>query len=210
MFKNIFDKFLAFILLIFLSPIFLITGVLILIFLGSPMIFKQERVGYKNKIFKFYKFRTMNNLKNSNGDLLPDDQRLTKFGNFLRKSSLDELPQLINILKGQMSFVGPRPLLIDYLPLYSAEQIRRHSVKPGITGWAQINGRNNLSWDEKFLLDIWYVDNKNFLLDLKILFLTFYKVLAHKDTSAEGHATMPRFMGSELDNSNQVRKIDLL
>jgi len=202
MLKTIFDKSLALVLLIILSPVFIFTAALVFFNLGSPIIFSQPRVGYKNKIFKFYKFRSMKNGVDSNGNLLPDDQRLTRFGNFLRRSSLDELPQLINILKGNMSFVGPRPLLVDYLPLYSAEQIRRHSVKPGITGWAQINGRNNLSWEDKFLLDVWYVDHQSFVLDIKILFLTFYKVLARKDTSAEGHVTMPRFMGSELDKNS--------
>ncbi len=210
MLKTIFDKSLALFLLIIFSPVFILTAGLVFLKMGSPIIFSQPRVGYENKIFKFYKFRTMKNSKDNQGNLLSDAERLTSFGKFLRKSSLDELPQLWNVLKGEMSFVGPRPLLIDYLPLYSAEQIRRHSVKPGITGWAQINGRNSITWEDKFLLDVWYVDHQSFLLDLKILWLTFWKVLSSRGTSADGHATMPKFMGSELNNSSQIRKNDLL
>ena len=200
MLKSIFDKSLALFLLIILSPIFVFTACLVSLKLGSPIIFSQPRIGYDNKVFKFYKFRTMKNLKDNQGNLLSDAERLTKTGIFLRKTSLDELPQLWNVLKGQMSFVGPRPLLVEYLPLYSAEQIRRHSVKPGITGWAQVNGRNSLAWEDKFLLDVFYVDHQSFLLDLKILWMTFWKVLSSRGTSADGHATMPKFMGNEDDD----------
>lgn len=203
MLKNIFDRSLALFLLILLSPLFLLIYFLVFIFLGSPIIFSQDRPGLNQKIFKFYKFRTMRNslYDPTSGQLLPDQARLTKFGTWLRKTSLDELPQLWNVLKGELSFVGPRPLLAEYLSLYSVEQRRRHSVKPGITGWAQINGRNQISWDEKFLLDIWYVDHQSFFLDLKILWLTAWKVLRRADTSAKDHATMPKFTGSSCEEN---------
>lgn len=164
--------------------------------IGNPIFFKQLRPGLGAKPFYIYKFRTMSNEKNSQGHLLPDAQRLTILGRFLRASSLDELPSLFNVLKGDLSIVGPRPLLMEYVPLYSAEQARRHEVKPGITGWAQVNGRNAISWEEKFKLDIWYVDNQSFWLDIKIILLTIKKVLLRDGISAEGEATMPKFTGS--------------
>jgi len=164
--------------------------------LGSPAFFRQTRPGMRGQPFNMVKFRTMTDARGANGELLPDADRLTPFGRFLRASSLDELPELWNVLKGDMSLVGPRPLLMDYLPLYSTEQSRRHEVRPGITGWAQINGRNALSWDEKFKLDVWYVDNQSLWLDIKILWLTMRKVLVRDGISAAGEATMPRFVGS--------------
>lgn len=177
-----------------------IVGLLVRVYLGKPILFSQVRPGYKGNPFKVYKFRSMTDAKDASGNLLPDDIRLTSFGQFLRRSSLDELPQLINVLRGDISLVGPRPLLMEYLPLYSSEQMRRHDVKPGITGWAQINGRNAITWDEKFKLDIWYVDHFSFWLDLKILFLTFKKVVKKEGISAQGVVTMPRFMGNQLGN----------
>jgi sugar transferase EpsL len=164
--------------------------------LGSPVIFKQMRPGLNEKPFYMYKFRTMTDQKDSQGKLLPDEVRLTAFGQFLRKYSLDELPQLWNVIKGDISLVGPRPLLMSYLELYTEEQKKRHNVRPGITGWAQINGRNAISWDDKFKLDVWYVENQNFLLDMKILFSTFLKVVKSDGISNENHVTMPVFQGS--------------
>ncbi|KQX39178.1 sugar transferase [Variovorax sp. Root434] len=164
--------------------------------LGSPAFFRQTRPGLHGRPFNMVKFRTMTDARGVDGQLLPDADRLTPFGRFLRASSLDELPELWNVLKGDMSLVGPRPLLMDYLPLYSAEQSRRHEVRPGITGWAQVNGRNALSWDEKFKLDVWYVDHRSLWLDIKILWLTVRKVLVRDGISAAGEATMPRFLGS--------------
>ena len=165
--------------------------------MGAPIIFKHQRPGLHGKLFTFYKFRTMINTKNSDGDLMPDKNRLTLLGLFLRKTSLDELPSLWNVLKGDMSLVGPRPLLMEYLPLYTKEQARRHEVKPGITGWAQINGRNAISWEEKFNLDILYVDNRSFWLDLKIIFLTIFKVLRQEGISQSEHTTMEKFHGTK-------------
>ena len=164
--------------------------------LGSPAFFRQERPGLKGRPFNMVKFRTMTNELSTDGQLLLDADRLTSFGRFLRASSLDELPELLNVLKGDMSLVGPRPLLIEYLPLYSVEETRRHDVRPGITGWAQVNGRNALSWQEKFKLDVWYVDNRSMWLDLKILWMTLRKVVMREGISAAGDATMPRFTGS--------------
>lgn len=181
--------------LILFSPIMLLITILIYINLGSPVIFKQLRPGLHGKPFYIYKFRTMKDLRDENGNLLPDGQRLTQFGAFLRSTSLDELPELINVLKGDMSLVGPRPLLMEYLDRYTPEQARRHEVKPGITGWAQINGRNAISWEEKFKLDVWYVDNWSIWLDLKIMAITLIKVLKREGISAEGHVTMPEFKG---------------
>lgn len=168
--------------------------------LGSPVFFRQIRPGLHGRPFQMVKFRTMTDACTADGQLLPDVERLTAFGRFLRASSLDELPELWNVLKGDMSLVGPRPLLMDYLPLYSPEQLRRHDVRPGITGWAQINGRNALSWDEKFKLDVWYVDNRSLWLDIKILWLTVRKVLVRDGISAAGEATMPRFTGSRMEH----------
>lgn len=165
--------------------------------MGSPVLFRQVRPGLYGKPFVMYKFRTMTEARDAEGNLLPDEMRLTRFGRFLREHSLDELPEFFNVLKGDMSLVGPRPLLMEYLDRYTPEQARRHQVKPGITGWAQVNGRNALSWEEKFKLDVWYVDNWNLLLDLKILLMTIVKVLRREGISAKGHATMPEFKGSK-------------
>ena len=165
--------------------------------LGSPVFFRQTRPGRHGKPFEMVKFRTMTDARGVDGQLLPDAERLTAFGRFLRAASLDELPELWNVLKGDMSLVGPRPLLVEYLPLYSAEQLRRHEVRPGITGWAQVNGRNALSWDEKFKLDVWYVDHRSLWLDIKILWLTVRKVLVREGISAAGEATMTKFTGSK-------------
>ena len=166
--------------------------------LGSPVLFRQVRPGLRGQPFEMVKFRTMTDARGPDGQLLPDAERLTAFGRFLRSSSLDELPELCNVLKGEMSLVGPRPLLMEYLPLYSREQARRHEVRPGITGWAQVNGRNALSWDDKFKLDVWYVDHRSLWLDIKILWLTVRKVVVREGISAAGEATMPRFTGNKL------------
>lgn len=167
--------------------------------LGSPVFFSQVRPGMHGKPFRMVKFRTMTDARDASGSLLPDAQRLTSFGRFLRASSLDELPELWNVLRGEMSLVGPRPLLMEYLPLYSPEQARRHEVRPGITGWAQVNGRNAISWEDKFKLDVWYVNNSSLLLDIKILWLTVKKVLVRDGISAAGEATMPKFQGDKLN-----------
>jgi sugar transferase EpsL len=188
--------------LILFSPLMIVVSILILLKLGRPVFYQQKRPGLHGKPFTILKFRTMIDLRNEKGDLLPDERRLPAFGRFLRSASLDELPELWNVLRGEMSLVGPRPLLMQYLPLYNSEQRRRHDVKPGMTGWAQINGRNALSWEDRFKLDVWYVDNRSFPLDLKILFLTILATLRRKGISAEGHATMPYFAGSPPD-SNQ-------
>ena len=197
MLKSLFDKTLALFLIIFFSPIYIIVSLLILIKMGRPILFRQKRPGYKEKIFGIYKFRTMTNEKDTEGNLLPDDQRLIGIGKFIRSTSLDELPQLFNVLKGEMSFVGPRPLLIEYLDLYDETQKRRHDVKPGITGWAQVNGRNAISWEQKFEYDVWYVDNQSFWLDMKILWMTFLKVVKRSDISSNTSATMEKFTGSK-------------
>lgn len=177
-------------------PLLLVTSVLVRIFLGSPVLFRQERPGRGGRIFRICKFRTMTDARDSAGNLLHDAQRLTAFGKFLRASSLDELPELWNVLIGQMSLIGPRPLKVRYLPLYSPEQARRHELTPGVTGWAQVNGRNSLGWEHRFTLDVWYVDHLSFWLDLKILFKTFFAVFNRKGVSAEGHVTMPDFEGT--------------
>ena len=197
MFKSIFDKTLALFLIILFSPIYIVVSLLIFFKMGSPILFRQKRPGYKEKIFGIYKFRTMTNEKDEFGNLLPDDKRLVGIGKFIRSTSLDELPQLFNVLKGEMSFVGPRPLLIEYLPLYNEKQKRRHDVKPGITGWAQVNGRNAISWEQKFDYDVWYVDNQSFWLDIKILWLTFLKVVKRSDISSSTSSTMEKFTGSK-------------
>lgn len=197
--KRLFDIVLAAVaLVLFAIPLLLLTWQ-VRRKLGSPVFFCQTRPGRGGRPFKMVKFRTMTDARGADGALLPDADRLTPFGRFLRSSSLDELPELWNVLKGDMSLVGPRPLLMDYLPLYSAEQARRHEVRPGITGWAQVNGRNALSWDEKFKLDVWYVDNRTLWLDIKILWLTVRKVLVRDGISAAGEATMPRFTGSRVE-----------
>lgn len=197
MLKSLFDKTLALFLIILFSPIYIVVSLLIFLKMGSPILFRQKRPGYKEKIFGIYKFRTMTNDTDKNGNLLPDDKRLVGIGKFIRSTSLDELPQLFNVLKGDMSFVGPRPLLVEYLPLYNQKQKRRHDVKPGITGWAQVNGRNAISWEQKFDYDVWYVDNQSFWLDIKILWLTFLKVVKRSDISSSTSSTMEKFTGSK-------------
>jgi len=195
--KRVMDVMLTSIGLIFIAPLILLIAACVWIFIGSPVLFRQLRPGYKGNPFYIYKFRSMNEFKDSNGDLLPDSERLTGLGKFLRTTSLDELPELINVLKGEMSLVGPRPLLMQYLERYSPEQNRRHDVLPGMTGWAQVKGRNALTWQDKFILDIWYVDNVSIGLDLKILYLTFWKVLKREGISQPGHTTAEEFMGNE-------------
>lgn len=197
--KRLFDFAAALLGLILLAPVFVLLAVLVRRGVGSPVLFRQVRPGLGGKPFKMMKFRTMRNATDAGGMPLPDDQRLTPFGRFLRSISLDELPELWNVLKGDMSLVGPRPLLMEYLPLYSPAQRRRHEVRPGITGWAQVNGRNAISWEEKFALDVWYVDNRTFWLDLKILLLTVKKVFVREGISAQGEVTMPRFTGSRIE-----------
>ena len=194
--KRLFDLSASLAALLLLSPVLLLLAVLVRVKIGSPVFFTQTRPGLHGQPFQMIKFRTMTNARADNGTLLPDCERLTCFGCFLRSTSLDELPELLNVLKGEMSLVGPRPLLMDYLPLYSPEQSRRHEVKPGITGWAQVNGRNAISWEEKFQLDVWYVDHQSFWLDLKILFLTVKRVFQRSGISAYGEMTMPRFTGN--------------
>ena len=193
--KRLLDITISLIALFFLLPLMSLIYLLVIINLGSPAFFLQERVGKDNKIFKMIKFRTMKNSADKNGNLLSDNERVTKFGSFLRSFSLDELPELINILKGDMSLVGPRALLVQYLGLYNDEQIRRHEVLPGLTGWAQINGRNSITWSEKFKLDIWYVDNWSLWLDIKIFFLTFWKVLKREGINQSESVTMEYFNG---------------
>jgi sugar transferase EpsL len=194
--KRLFDLLISIFLLLLLLPIIMIVAVLVRWKLGSPVIFKQQRPGLHGKPFYLYKFRTMSDARDSDGNLLPEYIRLTSFGQRLRNYSLDELLQLINVLKGELSLVGPRPLLMDYLPLYTAEQAKRHMVRPGITGWAQVNGRNAISWEEKFRLDIWYVEHHSFLLDVKVLCLTLFKVLKSEGIHQENHVTMEKFTGS--------------
>ena len=195
MIKRLFDITFAFLILILLAAILFLLAILIKMNLGSPVLFKQIRPGLSGLPFEMLKFRTMTESTDREGNLLPEAQRLTKFGRFLRSTSLDELPALWNVLKGEMSLVGPRPLLVEYLPLYSKEQTRRHEVKPGITGWAQVNGRNAISWDDKFKLDVWYVDHQSFWLDVKILWMTLKKVIVREGISAEGEATISKFTG---------------
>lgn len=190
--------------LLLTAPLMLVLAVLVRVTMGKPVLFRQTRPGLHGQPFVMLKFRTMTNQRDANGELLSDELRLTRFGKWLRSTSLDELPELFNVLKGEMSLVGPRPLLMDYMPLYTPEQARRHEVKPGITGWAQINGRNALSWEEKFALDVWYVDNWNLWLDMKILWLTIWKVLKREGISAEGAATMPVFTGSVNQEKSQA------
>lgn len=196
--KRLFDLTLILCSLPFCLPILLLLALLVRVNLGAPVLFKQTRPGRHGKPFTIYKFRTMTNARDAAGQLLPDADRLNRYGRFLRSTSLDELPELINVLKGEMSLVGPRPLLMEYLPLYSPEQARRHEVRPGITGWAQVNGRNAISWEEKFRLDVWYVDNQSLWLDIKILWMTFAKVFKREGISQEGQATMEKFTGSKF------------
>lgn len=195
MLKRVFDIIASLMGLILLSPVILITAILVRTKLGSPIFFTQDRVGKDNKIFKMIKFRTMSDERDEYGELLSDEYRLTSFGKFLRSTSIDELPELINVLKGDMSLVGPRPLLQEYIPLYSKEQIRRHDVLPGLTGWAQVNGRNSISWCDKFKLDVWYVDNQSFILDIKIILMTILKVVKRDGINQEGEVTSDYFNG---------------
>ncbi|MGO4897632.1 sugar transferase [Bacillus sp. GM2] len=193
--KRFFDLALSVILLVALSPAMILTACLIRWKIGSPVLFRQTRPGLNGEPFTLYKFRTMTDERDEAGNLLSDEKRLTKTGQLIRKTSLDELPQLINVIKGDLSLVGPRPLLMEYIPLYTKRQWRRHEVKPGITGWAQINGRNKVTWEEKFELDVWYVDHRSFLLDLKILLLTVVKVLKSEGVSQDRHVTAEKFTG---------------
>jgi len=196
--KRLLDLVVTSIGLVITLPLMLVISILVWIFLGSPILFRQPRPGYKGHPFITYKFRTMTNQRGADGKLLPDGKRLTLFGRFLRSTSFDDLPQVFNVLRGEMSLVGPRPLLMKYLERYSPEQMRRHDVLPGITGWAQVNGRNSLDWDEKFRLDVWYVDHWSFWLDVKILLMTPWKVFKREGINQPGHATVEEFKGSKL------------
>lgn len=202
MLKRFFDLFVALFLLMITMPILALVAALVRFYLGKRVFFCQIRPGLGGHPFTVYKFRTMTDATDSQGTLLPDAVRLTRFGLFLRRTSLDELPQLFNVVKGDISLVGPRPLLMEYLSLYSAEQARRHEVRPGITGWAQINGRNAIDWEEKFKLDVWYVDHHSFFLDLKILVLTFLKVIKREGISSQENVTMPKFTGNQALDKN--------
>ncbi len=195
--KRLFDLSFALIALVILSPIILVIAILVRFIIGTPILFKQQRPGYKGRPFFIYKFRTMTNRATRDGSLLPDAERLTRFGHLLRSLSLDELPELFNILRGEMSFVGPRPLLMEYLPLYSPEQARRHEVVPGLTGWAQVNGRNTVGWPARFKMDIWYVDHWSFWLDIRIIFLTVWKVISREGINQEGQSTVEYFKGEQ-------------
>lgn len=194
--KHLFDLIVSILVLLLLSPVLGFLALLVRFRLGSPVLFRQQRPGLHGKPFTLIKFRTMTDARDAHGNLLPDAERLPKFGQFLRSTSLDELPELWNVLKGDMSLVGPRPLLMQYLPLYTPEQMRRHEIRPGITGWAQVNGRNALSWEEKFTLDVWYVDNHTLKLDLKIIFMTLHKTIKRDGISQPGEATMQPFEGT--------------
>ena len=194
MIKTIFDKTLALLLIILFVPVYVTVSIAILVRMGRPILFKQKRPGLNDKIFSIYKFRTM-----SNNHLLDDGERIIGIGKFIRSTSLDELPQLLNVLKGEMSFVGPRPLLVEYLELYSDKHKKRHDVKPGITGWAQVNGRNAISWEQKFECDVWYVENQSFWLDMKILWMTFLKVIKRSDISSNTSVTMEKFEGTLMN-----------
>jgi lipopolysaccharide/colanic/teichoic acid biosynthesis glycosyltransferase len=198
--KRVLDLTVSIVGLILFAPIFAAIALLVWITMGSPVLFRQLRPGLHGEPFIIFKFRTMKEIRNEQGELFPDEMRITAIGRFLRKTSLDELPEVFNVIKGEMSLVGPRPLRMEYLDRYTSEQARRHEVKPGITGWAQVNGRNAISWEEKFKYDVWYVDNWSLFLDIKILCLTVIKVLKREGISANGHATMPAFLGS--DNKN--------
>ncbi|MFH7321205.1 sugar transferase [Desulfurivibrio sp. D14AmB] len=200
--KRLFDLLLALPALILLAPVLLVIAVLVRLRLGAPVFFAQTRPGQGGKPFTMVKFRTMVDLRDEKDEPLPDERRLPPFGRWLRATSLDELPELWNVLKGEMSLVGPRPLLMEYLPLYSQEQFRRHEVPPGITGWAQVNGRNALDWEERFAMDLWYVDNRSLWLDLKILWLTLLRGFSGHGVSAAGHATMPKFSGNRKDSGD--------
>lgn len=194
--KRLFDLFVSLVAIIVLMPVSIVVAILVAIKLGRPVLFSQQRPGLNGKVFKMYKFRSMTGERNEHGELLPDAERLPGFGRLLRSTSLDELPGLWNVLKGDMSLVGPRPLLVEYLPLYSQQQAKRHDVRPGITGWAQVNGRNAISWQQKFDYDLWYVENQSLWLDFKILLLTLKKVVARADINQDNQATMEKFNGS--------------
>lgn len=195
--KRLFDVIIAGIILIIFSPFFFVLGILVFVFLGKPIFFRQVRPGLSGKPFVIIKFRTMTDKRDSTGKLLPNDKRITRFGTFLRHSSLDEIPEFLNVIKGDMSLVGPRPLLMDYLPLFNEFQKLRHNVKPGITGWAQVNGRNAISWDDKFNFDVWYVKNQSFMLDLRILCMTVIKAFRREGITHHGDVAMPRFTGNK-------------
>ncbi|MEH6384956.1 MAG: sugar transferase [Colwellia sp.] len=197
MIKRIFDIIISFIALVLMSPIMMVCSIILFFLNCRPVLFSQPRPGFEQKVFQMCKFRSMNDNRGDNGNLLPDSERLTPFGQMIRNTSIDELPSLWSVFIGDMSLVGPRPLLVEYLPLYSDEQARRHDIKPGITGWAQINGRNAISWQQKFEYDVWYVDNQSFGLDMKILLLTIKKVFARSDINATGEATMTKFTGNK-------------
>jgi sugar transferase EpsL len=199
--KRLFDLVVSFSLLLLLSPLLACVVVAVRICLGHPVFLRQTRPGWQGKPFFFYKFRTMTDARDSEGALLPDADRLTPFGSRLRSTSLDELPQLFNVLRGDMSLVGPRPLLMEYLPLYTPEQMRRHEARPGITGWAQVNGRNAISWEEKFALDVWYVDHQSFMLDLRILMMTALRIFHPRDVNQPGIATMSKYTGPSRERS---------
>lgn len=198
--KRLFDFIVALSVLLTLLPVMVVVAVFIRFKLGSPILFSQDRPGLNGKVFKMYKFRSMTDERDELGNLLPNEKRLTPFGQKLRSTSLDELPGLLNVLKGDMSLVGPRPLLVEYLPLYNREQARRHEMRPGITGWAQVNGRNAISWEDKFKLDVWYVDNQSFWLDVKILLLTVKKVFVRDGINSSDNVTMPKFKGNQSDS----------
>ena len=195
--KRLFDFLIAGLSLAVLSPLIAVVAVVVRLRMGPPVLFRQVRPGWQGRPFTLLKFRTMSNARNDQGELLDDDQRLTPVGGVLRRTSLDELPQLWNVLRGDMSLVGPRPLLMEYVERYTPEQSRRHAVRPGITGWVQVKGRNALSWEDKFALDSWYVDHQSFALDLQILMLTFWQVIRGRGVAQDGHVTMPKFMGSK-------------
>ncbi len=199
--KRLFDLTYSIVLFAVLMPLLLLIALLVLFSLGRPVLFKQQRPGLKGRPFTVYKFRTMKDAYSASGECLPDCDRLTDLGLLLRASSLDELPELFNVFVGDMSLVGPRPLLMEYLPLYTPVQARRHEVRPGITGWAQINGRNAITWEERLELDVWYVDNRSFMLDLKILWMTVLSVIKREGISQDGHVTMPKFSGSKVQGS---------
>lgn len=201
MLKRTLDLIISVVAILLLSPLLVFLAIAVRIKIGKPIFFRQTRPGLNEQLFEMLKFRTMTNKCDIEGNLLPDGDRMTKFGSFLRSSSLDELPELWNVVKGEMSLVGPRPLIVEYLPLYNQHQNRRHEVKPGITGWAQINGRNAVSWEQRFKDDVWYVENRSIWLDIKILCLTIKKVVFREGISSAGHATMPKFTGSETSNA---------
>jgi sugar transferase EpsL len=206
--KKIIDFSAGLLIFFLIWPFLLLLYILLRFSIGVPVFFRQKRPGFKGRPFIIYKFRTMTNEKDSSGQMLPDEDRITRLGNILRSFSLDELPEIFNVLKGNMSLVGPRPLLMQYLERYSPEQARRHDVMPGITGWAQINGRNDITWEDKFKLDVWYVDHQSFTLDMSIILMTFWRVICRKGINREGYATAPEFMGSSLDSEHPGSRIE--